>query len=62
MGRQRGFSPARFYAWRAKYGGLETEDAKRLKDLAPKNSQLKRLLVEAHLVIEALKIGFGAKR
>ncbi|WP_164484182.1 transposase, partial [Pseudofulvimonas gallinarii] len=30
MGRQHGFSPASFYAWRAKYGGMEAEDAKRL--------------------------------
>jgi len=43
LGRQRGFSQSRFYAWRAKYGGVETEDAKRLKDLAQKNSLLKRL-------------------
>ena len=33
MGRQHGFSPASFYAWRAKYGGMEAEDAKRLKEL-----------------------------
>ena len=30
LGRQHGFSPASFYAWRAKYGGMEAEDAKRL--------------------------------
>jgi putative transposase len=31
--RQHGFSPASFYQWRAKYGGMEAEDAKRLKEL-----------------------------
>lgn len=62
LARQHGFSPASFYAWRAKYGGMEAEDAKRLKDLESENSRLKRLLAEAHLDIEALKVGFGVKR
>jgi putative transposase len=29
--RRHGFSPANFYAWRAKFGGMEAEDARRLK-------------------------------
>lgn len=62
LSRQHGFSPASFYQWRAKYGGMEAEDAKRLKDLEGENSRLKRLLAEAHLDIEALKVGFGVKR
>jgi putative transposase len=62
LGRQHGFSPASFYAWRAKCGGMEAEDAKRLKELESENSRLKRLLAEAHLDIEALKVGFGVKR
>lgn len=48
-------SPASFYAWRAKYGGMEAEDAKRLKELESENNRLKRLLAKAHLDIEALK-------
>jgi len=59
--RQNGLSSARFYAWRAKYGGMETEDAKRLKELKSENDRLKRLLAEAHMDIEALKVGFGVK-
>ncbi|XQA69414.1 IS3 family transposase [Xanthomonas sacchari] len=59
--RQHGFSPASFYQWRAKYGGMEAEDAKRLKELEQENNRLKRLLAEAHLDIEALKVGFGGK-
>jgi len=55
LARQHGFSPASFYAWRAKYGGMEVEDAKRLKELELENNRLKRLLAEAHLDIEALK-------
>ena len=34
LGRQHGFSPASFYAWRAKYGGMEAEPA-RDADAAP---------------------------
>ena len=62
LARQNGFSPASFYAWRAKYGGMEAEDAKGLKELETENNRLKRLLAEAHLDIEALKVGFGVKR
>ena len=40
-----------------KYGGMEAEYAKRLKELESGNSRLKRLLAEAHLDIEALKVG-----
>ena len=62
LARQHGFSPASFYSWRATYGGMEGEDAKRLKELETENSRLKRLLAEAHLDIEGLKVGFGVKR
>ena len=62
LARQNGFSPASFYAWRAKYGGMEAEDAKRLKELETENNRLKRLLAEAHLDMHALKVGFGVKR
>ncbi|QSQ59331.1 IS3 family transposase [Xanthomonas translucens] len=59
--RQHGFSPASFYQWGAKYGGMEADEAKRLKELEVENNRLKKLLAEAHLDIEALKIGFGGK-
>ena len=60
--RQHGFSGASFYQWRAKYGGMEVADAQRLKALESENNRLKRLLADAHLDIEALKVGFGVKR
>lgn len=60
--RQHGFSPAAFYQWRAKYGGMEADEARRLRELEAENNRLKRLLAEAHLDIEALKVGFGVKR
>lgn len=41
---------------------MEAEDAKRLKELESENGRLKRLLTEAHLDIEALKVGFGVNR
>jgi len=57
-----GFSEATFYNWRAKYGGLEPGEAARLRELETENGKLKKLLAEAHLHIEALKVGFGVKR
>lgn len=60
LARQHGFSTASFYACRAKYGDMEAEDAKRLKELESENNRLKQLLAEAHPDIEALKVGFEA--
>ena len=53
--RQGGFSEPTFYKWRAKYGGMEADEARRLKDLEVENARLKKLLAEAHLDLEALK-------
>ena len=44
-----------FYKWKAKYGGLEVSDAKRLKALKDENAKLKRLLAEAELDKAMLK-------
>lgn len=60
--RKGGFSDATFYKWRAKYGGMEVPDAKRLKELENENTKLKRLLAEAHLDMHALKSVLGVKR
>ena len=60
--RQGGFSEPTFYKWCAKYGGMEADEARRLKDLEVENARLKKLLAEAHLDLEALKVGFGVKR
>ena len=60
--RKEGFSDATFYKWRAKFGGMEASDAKRLRDLETENGRLKKLLAEAHLDIQALKGVFGVKR
>ena len=44
-----------YYRWRNQFGGLNADDAKRLKDLERENSTLKRLLAEAELEKAALK-------
>lgn len=60
--RQGGFSEATFYKWRSKYGGMNVAELQRARDLEAENSRLKKLLAEAHLDIEALKVAFGVKR
>ena len=41
--------------WRAQYGGLKAEDAKRLKELERENGKLKRMVADQLLEIDALK-------
>ena len=53
--RKHGVSSATFYKWKAKYGGLEVSDAKRLKALEDENAKLKKLLAEAMLDNAMLK-------
>ena len=60
--REHGISSATFYKWRAKFGGMDVSDAKRLKELEGENGKLKKLLAEAHLDMHALKSVFGVKR
>lgn len=60
--RKGGFSDATFYKWRAKYGGMDVADARRLKELESENAKLKKLLAEAHLDMHALKSVLGVKR
>ena len=53
--RKHGISEATFYKWKAKFGGLDVSDAKRLKSLEDENGKLKKLLAEAMLDIAVLK-------
>ena len=55
LARRHGVSEATIYNWRAKYGGLEVSDAKRLRVLEDENAKLKRLLADAMLDQAALK-------
>ena len=47
--RKHGVSEATFYKWKAKYGGMDVSDARRLKTLKDENAKLKKLLAEAML-------------
>ena len=53
--RRHGISGATFYKWKAKYGGLEVSEARRLKALEDENAKLKKLLAEAMLDNAMLK-------
>ena len=53
--RKHGISEATLYNWKAKYGGLEVSDARRLKGLESENAKLKKLLADAMLDNAALK-------
>ena len=53
--RRHGMSTATFYAWKAKFGGLEVSEARRLKALEEENTKLKKLLADAMLDTVALK-------
>jgi putative transposase len=48
-------SEATYHRWRAQYGGLKADDAKRLKELQAENIRLKRLLAGAELEKDALR-------
>jgi len=53
--RKHGVSSATFYKWKAKFGGLDVSDARRLKALEDENGKLKKLLAETMLDIAILK-------
>jgi len=59
--RRHGISSATFYKWKAKFGGLEVSEAKRLKALEDENGRLKRMLADAMLDNVALKDLLGKK-
>ena len=53
--RKHGISPATLYKWKAKFGGMNLPDARKLKTLEGENVRLKRLLADAHVDISVLK-------
>jgi putative transposase len=53
--RELGITTAAFYKWRQRYGGMEVNDLKRVKELEAENSRLKRMYAELSLVHHALK-------
>jgi putative transposase len=55
LAREHGISDATFYNWKAKYGGMEASDVKRMKELEEENSRLKRIVANMTLEIDAVK-------
>ena len=55
LAREHGISTATIYNWRAKFGGMDVNEAKRLKELEDENRRLKQMVVEQALNIQALK-------
>jgi putative transposase len=53
--RKHGISEATFYKWKAKFGGMEVSDARRLRQLEEENARLKKLLADAMLDNAVLK-------
>jgi len=53
--RQAGITEMTYYRWRKEYGGMDTADAKRMKELEKENSRLKRLVADLSLDISILK-------
>lgn len=59
--RKHGISTNTFYRWKAKYGGLEINEARRLRQLEDENSRLKKIVGEQALGIEALQSALRKK-
>ena len=53
--REYGMSDATYYNWKAKYGGMEASDVKRLKELEDENRKLKQMYAELSLEHKVLK-------
>ena len=59
--RKHGVSDASIYNWKARFGGMDVSEARRLKALEGENTRLKRLLADAMLDNAALKDLVGKK-
>jgi putative transposase len=55
IAREHGISGATFYNWKAKYGGMEANEIKRMKELEEENARLKRIVANQMLEIDAIK-------
>ena len=53
--REYGISDATYYNWKAKYGGMEASDIKRLKELESENQRLKQMYADLSLEHQVLK-------
>ncbi len=53
--KDKGISEATFYTWRKRFGGLQTRDVQRLRELEKENARLKKLLAERDLELDVVK-------
>jgi len=53
--REHGLSPATYYTWKSKYGGMAPSDLKRMKELEQENGRLKKMYADLSLENHALK-------
>ncbi len=56
--REHGISPATFYNWKSKYGGMGTDELKRMRELESENARLKKLLADKSLDYDILKVWY----
>jgi putative transposase len=61
LSRKHGICEQTYYRWKAKYGGLEVSEARRLRSLEAENRRLKQMVAEQALDIQALKAVLGKK-
>lgn len=54
--RNHGVSPATFYKWKSKFGGMEVSDVAKMRGLEDENRRLKKLLADSALEVDALKL------
>lgn len=59
--RRLGVSEGTFYCWKAKYGGMDQNEARRLKTLEEENGRLKKIVAQQALDIDALKAVLSKK-
>jgi putative transposase len=55
IAREHGISEATFYNWKAKYGGMEVSDVRKMKELEEENAKLKRIVANLTLENDAIK-------
>ena len=61
--KDKGISEATFYTWHKRFGGLQTRDVQRLRELEKQNARLKKLLAERDLELDVVKSeASGARR
>jgi putative transposase len=61
LSRKHGITEQTFYRWRNKYGGMELSEIKKMKALEQENTNLKRLVADMALEIQAIKNVLGKK-